>query len=240
MKTVLRNGLLSGLAGGVALATFMLLFGRGPIQDALDYEEELAHEVEGAGHAHEELFSAGVQELGGAIGLIVFGVAFGLIFAIVLTALAPKLGSITPMTAALRVGAVGFIAIVVVPFLKYPANPPAVGDPDTINERTILYFLVLGVSVVAAYVVWQVVQQANQPDVAKAWLGAGLYAMTIAVIFLVLPGPVDSVDAPADLVWNFRLASVGGLAVLWATMALTMGTLLTSRSVRPRAMESVH
>ncbi|MDW3177572.1 MAG: CbtA family protein [Acidimicrobiia bacterium] len=230
MKRVLLNGVLAGLAGGLALAVYMLVIGRGPINAALDYEEALAHETEGAGHTHEALFSQGVQEIGGAIGLIIFGIALGVIFAITLAAMAPKLGHVAPIHAAIRLGAIGFIVIVVVPFLKYPANPPAVGDPETINERTIYYFALLGLSIALANGVWSFIHRVERPALTRAWLGTTLYALGLAVIFLALPGGFDQIDAPADLVWDFRLASLGGLATTWAVMSLTMGTLLTRQA----------
>ena len=224
MKQVLRNGLLSGLAAGMALAFYMLVFGRGPIRAALDYEEELA---DGGGSQHDELFSQGVQEIGGALGLIIFGIALGIIFAIVLASLAPRMGTVTPMRASLQLGLSGFIVVVVIPFLKYPANPPAVGDPDTINERTLLYFATLGLSIVLAHAVWTFVQRSEKTAARRAWLGAGLYALGLTAIYLALPDPPDAVTAPTDLVWNFRVATLGGLASCWAVFSLTMGTLLT-------------
>ena len=40
--------------------------------------------------------------------------------------------------------------IYVVPFVKYPPNPPGIGDPATIGERTALYFGMVAISVLAA------------------------------------------------------------------------------------------
>ena len=34
----------------------------------------------------------------------------------------------------------GIVAVYIVPNLKYPANPPSVGDAETIGIRTGLYF----------------------------------------------------------------------------------------------------
>lgn len=237
MKRVLLNGAFAGLAGGLALSAYMLLIGRGPINDALDYEEALAHEADGASHTHDALFSQGVQEIGGAVGLIIFGVALGLIFSITLASMAPRLGRVAPIHQATRLGAAGFIVVVVVPFLKYPANPPAVGDPDTINERTILYFAMLGLSIALANGVWSFVQRVEQQPLTRAWLGAALYTLGLTFIFLALPQGVDTIEAPADLVWNFRLASLGGLAATWTVMTLTMGTLLTRQAQPERASQ---
>jgi len=43
----------------------------------------------------------------------------------------------------------GFVAIALVPDLKYPANPPSVGNPETIGIRTELFFVMLVISVAA-------------------------------------------------------------------------------------------
>ena len=123
------------------------------------------------------------------------------------------------------------MAVVVVPFLKYPANPPAVGDPSTVNERTMLYFAVLALSILLAWAVWRFHRSARLSPTAQVWATAALYTAGLAVIFLALPASPDTVEAPADLVWRFRLASLGALAVAWAVLALATGTLL-SRQVR--------
>lgn len=207
------------------MAAFMAVFARGPINAALDFEHETQHESGTA--THEELFSRGVQEIGGAVGVIIFGVALGLIFAVVLASLGPRLGRVSAMQATLRLGVAGFFVVVVVPFLKYPANPPGVGDASSINERTIQYFGFLAVSILLAYTVFRTVEGSNASSAGRTWLGAGSYAVGLAVVFLVFPSSPDEISAPADLVWNFRLASLAGLAVAWLTLSLVMGTLVT-------------
>ena len=188
-------------------------------------EDSISHATSGA--HHEDLFGRGVQEVGGAIGLIVFGLALGVIFAIVLGAVGPRLAAATPLAASVRLGCAGFVAVVVVPFLKYPANPPAVGDPSTVNERTMLYFAALALSILLAWAVWRFHRAARLAPTAQAWATAALYAAGLAVIFLALPANPDDVEAPAELVWRFRLASLGGLAAAWAVLALVTGTLLS-------------
>ena len=225
MKRILGIGCLAGLAAGAAAALFAATAGRGPIRDAIALEDSISHGTSGA--HHDDLFSRGVQEIGGAIGLIVFGLALGVIFAVVLAAVGPRLVASTPLTASIRLGFFGFVAVVLVPFLKYPANPPAVGDPDTVNERTVLYFAVLGLSILLTWAVWRFHLGVSLSPVAKAWATAALYGAGLLVIFLALPGNPDAIDAPADLVWRFRLASLGGLAAAWATLALVTGTLLS-------------
>ena len=228
MKRLLTAGSLAGLAAGAASALFAATAGRGPIRDAIALEDSLSHTASGA--HHEDLFARGTQEIGGAVGLIVFGLALGVIFAVVLGAVGPRLAASTPLVASIRLGCVGFVAVVVVPFLKYPANPPAVGDPSTVNERTMLYFAVLALSVLLAWAVWRFHRAARLAPTSQAWATAATGAAGLAVIFLALPASPDAVDAPADLVWRFRLASLGALAVAWAVMALVTGTLLSRPS----------
>lgn len=230
MKRILGIGCLAGLAAGVAAALFAATAGRGPIRDAIALEDSISQAASGA--HHEDLFSRGVQEIGGAVGLIVFGLAMGFIFSVVLAAVGPRLAGSTALAASVRLGLIGFVAVVLVPFLKYPANPPAVGDPDTVNERTLLYFAALALSILLTWAVWRFHQGVSLAPVAKAWATAALCGAGLVVIFLALPGNPDSIDAPADLVWRFRLASLGGLAAAWATLALVTGTLLSRPAAR--------
>lgn len=223
MTRVLRIGALAGVAAGVAMAAFMATVGRGPIRDAIDLEESLEHDHGGA--AHEDLFSRGVQEIGGAVGLLIFGLALGLIFSVVLAKLAPRLRASSPLQAAVRLAAIGFVTVVLVPFLKYPANPPAVGDPDSINDRTVQYFAVLACSIALTALVWRAYQQAQATPVVRAWMTALLYAGGLAAIFLILPPNPDAVEAPADLIWRFRMSSLGSLATAWTVLGLVVGTL---------------
>ena len=225
MKRLLGAGSLAGLAAGAVSALFAATAGRGPIRDAIALEDSLSHATSGA--HHEDLFARGTQEIGGAIGLIVFGLALGVIFAVVLGAVGPRLAASTPLIASIRLGWVGFMAVVVVPFLKYPANPPAVGDPSTVNERTMLYFAVLALSILLAWAVWRFHRAARLAPTSQAWATAALCTAGLIVIFVALPASPDAVEAPADLVWRFRLAALGGLAALWAVLALATGTLLS-------------
>ena len=225
MRRLLGVGSLSGLAAGVAAVLFLATAGRAPMRDAIDLAESRSP-GSGGGARHEDLFGRGVQELGGAVGLIVFGLALGIVFAVVLAAVGSRLPARTPLAAAVQLGSAGFVTVVLVPFLKYPANPPAVGDPGTINERTLLYFAALGLSILLTLAAWRFHRGSGLSPVSRAWAAAAGYGAGLAVIFLALPGNPDPIDAPVDLVWRFRLASLGGLAAAWAVLALVAGTLL--------------
>src|SRR3954469_12032441 len=150
MKHYLRRGALAGMAGGLASALVLLLVGERSISRAIALEQARA-----GGEPTHEMFSRHVQLAGGAVGTLIAGAAFGLIFAVVFAAVRHRLAGRDDWRRATTLAVVAFVTVYLVPWLKYPANPPAVGDPDTINERTALYVVMLVWSIVAAWAGWR-------------------------------------------------------------------------------------
>jgi len=209
--------------------------GERSIGQAIELENQAAaqrHEL------HHDLFSRGVQQFGGALGALLYGLFLGVVFAVVFAAVRHRLAGPDDARRSARLAAAGFVALFLVPFCKYPANPPAVGDPATITRRTVLYLVVLAWSVVALWGAWRLARwlaaaSSSAAEPARAGAALAAYCALVAVAYVGLPGPPDPVTAPATLVWRFRLATVGGAALLWAVLGLTFGA-LALRSPRPR------
>jgi predicted cobalt transporter CbtA len=245
MQRLLKLGALAGLVGGVALALFLRLVGEGPIGRAVALEAARAGAAGAgaagaAGTAHEEMFSRATQQVGGMLGAALYGVCAGAILAVVFALVRHRLGSRSDWRRALTVAGAAFVAVSLVPALKYPANPPAVGDPDTINERTLLYLVMIGWSLVALWAGWRLVRWLRvqgRPEHVRLPAAVGLWAALVGLGFVVLPGSPDAVDAPATLVWQFRLASLGGEAVFWAVTGCVLGWLLVRKAPAPEASE---
>jgi len=225
MKRLLKAGALGGAAGGVALALFLRLVGEGAIGDAVALERS-------RNGVHHEMFSRGTQQVGGMIGAVIYGVCVGLVVAVVFAAVRHRLRPQGDWRRSLVVAATGFVAISLAPFLKYPANPPAVGDPETIGRRTALYLLMLGLSIVAVWAAWRM----STWTTSRGWDERARLPATLAVFvvvvgtgYVLLPGSPDPVTAPAQLIWRFRVASLGGAAVYWTVLGLVMGSLLEPR-----------
>ena len=127
--------------------------------------------------------------------------------------------------------------MVVFPALKYPPNPPTVGDPDTIATRTTLYLglCVLGLLLAAASYTGAVRlrQTTLSTPIRQLVVGAATVAAG-AVILAVLPALEDPVAVPAALLWSFRLGSIAIQAVLCLGTAVLFG-LLAARAERGRA-----
>jgi predicted cobalt transporter CbtA len=137
-----------------------------------------------------------------------------------------------PRMLALLLAIAAFAALYYVPSLKYPANPPAIGNWLTIGTRTGLYFLMLLISLGGL-----VVAVATGRRLAETYgalngtlTGAGLFAGIIAIALLALPD-IDAVppDFPAVLLWKFRMASLGTQALMWAALGLLFGILAERR-----------
>jgi predicted cobalt transporter CbtA len=143
---------------------------------------------------------------------------------------------------ALAVALGGFVVLYLVPFLKYPPNPPAIGNPDTIGRRTILYLSMVALSVLVLVVALNV-----GPALTRrfgAWNGTiatgALVLALIAIAYLAMPG-VQEVPAnfPAVVLFRFRVASLGIQVVLWTTLGLVYGALAEREYSRAYRSEPV-
>ncbi|WP_326557718.1 CbtA family protein [Micromonospora sp. NBC_01796] len=244
-RSLLIRGMLVGLAAGVAAYLFATLFGEGPVGQAIDFESAAGAAAHAASHgaadaahtdaAEPELVSRTVQStIGLATAALVYGVALGGLFALAFAVAYGRIGRFSPRATAALVGLAGFVTVALVPFLKYPANPPATGNPDTLGQRTVLYFLMIVIAVAAGLLALYLGRWLHPQY--GAWnatlLAVGAYAVFITVVQLALPSINEVPDGfPALVLWEFRLASLGTQFVTWATLGLLFGA-LTERRVR--------
>src|SRR5262249_28977372 len=130
----------------------------------------------------------------------------------------------------------GFVAIVLVPALTYPPNPPAVGEPETIGHRTTLYFAIMLISVVGISAAVAFAQRlVGRIGIWNAVTVAGAaFVVVIAAAQFLLPA-INEVPEhfPADVLWRFRIASLGIQVILWTTLGLVFGA-VTERSLGAR------
>jgi predicted cobalt transporter CbtA len=112
--------------------------------------------------------------------------------------------------------------------LKYPANPPAVGRPETIGMRTALYFIMIALSLTA------MIGANSFKRLCIPLLGewnanlmmAAFYIVIVTLAGLLLPAVNEVPDGfPAIVLWEFRMASFGAQLIMWATLGLLFGAL---------------
>lgn len=258
---LLGRGLLAGAFAGLLMFVFVRIVVEPVIEDAIDYEaaresaqETAAHHAASGAHEHgTELVSRAVQmNIGSGVGLILFGAAMGTLVAIVYAVAIGRTGNIRPFPLALLVPAFFFVGVFLVPFAKYPANPPAVSRDGTVTERGISYLVLVLCSCLllfAAVYVGQKVRARSGPFRATLVAGAA-YLFAMGVVFALLPTfhetPSALVDEsgnvvlggfPAETLAQFRVYAVAAQAVLWAAIALTFAP-LAERLLQPASTET--
>ncbi|WP_406193964.1 CbtA family protein [Kitasatospora sp. NBC_01560] len=223
--SLLGRGMLAGLLAGLPALAVAYLLGEGPIDSAIAYEDGhlAAHGMGG----EEELVSRALQSTAGlATGVLVTAVALGGIAALVYAFALGRIGRFGPRATALLLSGAAFTAIGLVPFLKYPANPPAANDAETINTRTALFFLMVALSILLA-VAATILGRRLAPRLGNwnATLAAGLaFVVAVGVAYAALPAVSETPeDFPATVLWQFRVASLAIQLTLWASFGLVFG-----------------
>lgn len=243
----LVRGLLAGLLAGIAAFGVAYVVGEPSVNAAIAIEEATANES--ADHHADDPAASNVTEVSrhnqSTWGLLTattgVGVALGGVTALASAAAMGRLGRMTPTQSTAVVSAIGFVAVALVPFLKYPATPPAVGNPETISERTGLYFAMLAIAVVAA-VAETVFGALLFRQGRTAWFATVLpivgFTAIVGVAALTLP-PVNELGAfPADVLWSFRLGSILTSAALWAVLGMALTGLIGRLHARESAAQA--
>lgn len=240
-RTLLVRGMLVGAVAGILAFAVAYLVGEPPLEVGIAYEEATApahdHGGGAAAHSHADqapAVSRAVQATAGlATATIVLGVALGGVYGLAYAAAQGRLGSSVRGTA-LAVAGFGFLALHLVPSLKYPANPPATSLDETIGVRTQWYFALVALSLLV--VISAVLLGRSLAPRLGAWNAttvaavAGIAAVTVLLLALPAFGETPA-DYSAAALWQFRLASTAIQVTLWATLGLLFGA-LTERSLR--------
>lgn len=265
-------GLIAGLLGAVV----SLVAVEPSIAGAIDYESmrsaaEAAvgsgagghhHAAVDAGAAHdhgggeEEVVPRAVQaSFGVFLSVGLFGMAMGLLVAVATYALLKLLPLLAPRRAALVAGSLVFVAGFLVPYAKYPSNPPAIGSHDDLVARTVSYYSMVAISVFAMVIAVVVATR-----LARRWswftsafvVGAGYLLVVIVAGALLpsvaqivgaaseIPGPVMDGDAiildgyPAAVLGGFRLGSLLVATTVFGVATVLLAAALGARR-RPRS-----
>jgi hypothetical protein len=153
---VIGRGALAGLIAGVLGFVFARIWAEAVIDKSVDYEsgrdDALAALNTAAGRPvapdGPEIFSRTMQSsVGVATGIIVFSVAMGALVAVAYLVLHGRV-AVRPQTLAWLVAGFGFLGVYLLPFVKYPANPPAIGHTFTIAIRGQLYLTMVAASLI--------------------------------------------------------------------------------------------
>ena len=250
--TLLLRGMIVGVCA--ALLSFGLLktMGEPAVDRAIAFESQMDEAKAKAEHdaavargdnppaevEEPELVSRPVQAgIGLFTGVMVYSVAVGGLFALAFALCYGRTGDFGPRATSALIAASGFIAVYAVPILKYPANPPSVGNPDTIGLRTAIYFAMILLSLAAMVAAWTV-RKRLLPQF-SAWnatlIAAAVYLVAVIIVGFALP-PLNEVPEgfPAVVLWQFRMASLGAQAIMWTTLGLGFGAWVESAAMQAK------
>jgi predicted cobalt transporter CbtA len=230
---LLLRGMIAGCLAGLLAVCFFAFAGEPSIEGAIAFEQASAPAETSPG---PELVSREAQRSFGLLAAgAIHGTALGGLFALAFAFLYGRIETSDPRAIALGLSAAGFVAIALVPGLKYPASPPAVGSPETIGPRTASYLAMVGLSLLALLLA-ALARGALQRRFGR-WNGTLAAALVFLVgsVFaaLILPDAEEIPPGfPAGVLWTFRLAAFGTQAVLWTALGLIFGPMVAAPETR--------
>ena len=160
------------------------------------------------------------QKSGQILAGVILGTSIGALFGIVFALSRNSLPGNNDVKKALVLAGVMWFTMFVIPFLKYPANPPTVGDPETVVLRSILYLSFITISGFGAVGFYKLSQKFQSKRKLVAIIG---YSIFISVVFFVMPENPDEITAPMDLVNEFRIMSFLGFTSFWISIGVILG-----------------
>ncbi len=214
MAGVLSAAVLAGLIAGAITSAFHFVLAEPVIERAMEQEKQTKI-VHGA-NAEAPIVSRPVQRRGLVIGLLIYGAVWGALFGVAHLVIESRRQLWDPQIRGWLLAAVIGWAVAWFPFLKYPANPPGVGESATVAYRQLLYVGFIVLSAAGATVAFLMRGRRVQGG-ARALI---LYAVYAGAIYFAMPANPDPVRMPAGVVWTFRAISLAGLVVFW----LALGT----------------
>lgn len=230
----LRRGLAAGLLAGL-LAGLFALFVAEPVLDRAIEREEATHAAHGQErHEAEPVFDRGEQKAGMILATALYGSSVGALFGLLAAFLWRRLPTRSGWRRGLALAGAVFAAAVLLPYAKYPPNPPGVGaDPSTLAERTLTYLVLVALSLLSMLAAWRFARALDGISAAtRILVAAGTVLVLWTFLFFAMPDFGGAAgDAPEQLIFDFRVSSLATQAVLWAGIGLFFG-LLVERAAR--------
>ena len=160
------------------------------------------------------------QKSGQILAGVILGVSIGSLFGIVYALSRDSLPGNHDVKKTMILAGIMWLSIYLIPFLKYPANPPTVGDGETVVLRSILYLSFIAISGFSVIGFYKLSQKFEKN---KKLLTAIAYAVFISVVYVVMPENPDEITAPLDLVNEFRIMSALGVTSFWISIGIILG-----------------
>jgi predicted cobalt transporter CbtA len=213
-------------AGAVA-GTILAILNLGLVEPYID--RAIALEVERMISSGEKVDPVKVADYrvwqkGGAIAAgAVYGISLSALFGIVFAFGRKSLPGSSSKKKAIFLAAVLWFVLYFVIALKYPANPPAVGDPETIYYREglyVAYICISGFTALALAFLWNRLRMNSKKLILPL-----VYAGIMIAAYVGLPPTTDSISISMDLIQTFRILTAITIGVFWGILGILFGSL---------------
>ena len=164
------------------------------------------------------------QKEGEIVAATVLGTSLASLFGVVFAYSRSSLPASNNKKKALILAGLMFFVLFLVPALKYPANPPAVGNPATIYYRESLFIgfiAVSGFSTLGLALLYRKLGK-NQSK-RKIGIPLIIYAAIMIGAYVIFPPNPDRITIPMDLILSFRIASAFTTSIFWGLLGIIFG-----------------
>jgi predicted cobalt transporter CbtA len=163
------------------------------------------------------------QKAGAFAGGAIYGAGLASLFGVVFVFARSKLPGKNNKQKAILLAGIMWLVLFLMVALKYPANPPAVGDPETIYYRETLYvgyILISGLAALGMAVIWIRTRMNSKKIIIPL-----MYAAIMVTAYVVMPSNPDKIEISMDLIQTFRILTAITIGVFWGTLGIIFGSL---------------
>jgi hypothetical protein len=215
------------LSSGVIAGIILALLNLGIVEPTID--KAIALEVQKQVSSGENVNLSELidyrywQKAGAFAGGAIYGAGLASLFGVIFVFARNKLpGKNSKQKAIFLAGIMWFVLYLMVA-LKYPANPPAVGNPETIYYREVLYvayIMISGFAALAMAAIWIKIRMNSKRIIVPL-----IYAAIMGTAYVVMPSNPDKIEISMDLIQTFRILTTLTIGIFWAILAIIFGSL---------------
>ncbi len=218
--SILKAGIFTGLIAGTALGGLLLLFLTPLIMEAETYEVQIPDS--------HPLISKNIVHFWTFAGAIMLGLLYSIIFTFVYTLVQHRIPVKNTQFKGLILALNGFLVAVLVPSLYLPPNPPGIETSLPVTARQSIFIAIIIAGILGSLIFWTIYPRLSRKYNPMLGLSLGVLAFVAIIItaFLLMPSNSNMPSIPSDLLWKYRVESLGAMSALWAVMGVMVNSML--------------
>lgn len=218
--SILKAGISTGIIAGAALGGLLLLFLTPLIMEAETYESQIPD--------FHPLIPGNIVHFWTFAGAIMLGILYSIIFTFVYTMVQDRIPVKNTQFKALVLALNGFFVAALVPSLYLPPNPPGIETSLPVMTRQSIFLIMIIAGILASIPFWMIYSRLSRKynPMSGLSIGAVVFIAIIITPFLLVPSNSNIPSIPSDLLWKYRLESLGAMFAFWATMGVVVNTML--------------